>query len=187
MSDTNAASPAFFHGTIHFFIPLSFASATIGKIPFTGCTFPFSPPSPATKYSLTISCLIYPNAVRTATATGRSNPEPDFLIFAGVKLIVICFGGRAKPQFFNAVRTLSLASCTSEARNPTISNTGRPSLTSASTEIGTLWIPCMIAVDTILYNVLLLFIHFSSDLSDDHSRNAATDLHQHMPAGASDN
>ncbi|EEV00617.1 hypothetical protein ROSINTL182_07408 [Roseburia intestinalis L1-82] len=45
----------------------------------------------------------------------------------------------------------------------------------------------MIAVDTILYNVLLLFIHFSSDLSDDHSRNAATDLHQHMPAGASDN
>ena len=39
-----------------------------------------------------------------------------------------------------------------------------------------LWIPCMIAVDTILYNVFLLFIHFS-DSSDSYSRNAAVDFY----------
>ena len=58
----------------------------------------------------------------------------------------------------SAVRTRSFASLTSEARNPTISNTGIPSLTSASMKTGMLRIPETIAVDTILYNVSLLFI-----------------------------
>jgi hypothetical protein len=74
-----------------------------------------------------------PNAARTDAAIGRSHPVPDFLTSAGVRLMVIFFAGKRNPAFFSAVRTRSLASFTSDVRNPTISKEGIPSLTSVST------------------------------------------------------
>lgn len=71
----------------------------------------------------------------------------------GIKFTVILRGGSAHPTLRSAVRTRSLASLTSDARKPTISKTGIPSLTSASTQTGTLWIPRIVAVATLLYNL----------------------------------
>ena len=137
------ASSTFSHGTMQCVIPRSFASATMGKIPAIGFVVPSSPTSPKISKSLSSRFFPYapesmPSAASTAMAIGRSNPEPDFRIFAGVKFTVIRFGGSRYPLFFNAVRTRSLDSFTSDAKNPTISNIGSPSLTSASTRTGIL-------------------------------------------------
>ena len=124
----------------------------MGRIPFTAFTSPFKLISPIIILFSSASWGTSPNAARTAMAIGRSNPDPVFLIFAGIKLMVIRFAGSRMPLFFNAVRTRSFDSFTSDARNPTISNTGIPLLTSASTYTGVLLIPCIIDVVTKLYN-----------------------------------
>ena len=133
ISFTSSASVWFSAGTIQRVTPRSFASATIGSIPLTGFTSPLKLISPTTIVSFNASSGTIPMAQSTAATTGRSNPDPVFLILAGIKLIVIRFGGRIYPVFFSAVRTRSLDSFTSGESDPTISKSGMPSETSAST------------------------------------------------------
>lgn len=84
-------------------------------------------------------------AASTATAMGRSNPDPSFRTSAGARFTVIRLAGMDIPEFFSAVRTRSWASRTAEAKYPTMENIGMPSLTSASTVILRLSIPQMAA------------------------------------------
>ena len=130
---TSDASLRLSLGRMQRFIPRSFAINRMGNTPFTARIAPFSPISPITSVSLSASSGTIPSAVRIATVIGRSNPFPLFFIFAGDRLMVIRLAGSWCPQLRSAVRTRSFASRTSDARKPTISNTGSPSLTSAST------------------------------------------------------
>ena len=84
-------------------MPRSFASATIGSIPLTGFTSPLKLISPTTIVFFNASSGTMPMAQSTAATTGRSKPDPVFLILAGIKLIVIRFGGRIYPVFFSVL------------------------------------------------------------------------------------
>ena len=123
----------------------------IGRIPFTGRTSPSRESSPTMSTEDRISSSRIWLAPSMAHAMGRSNAVPCFRRDAGEMLIVILFAGRVNPEFLKAVRTLSLDSLTSVDRNPTISNTGRPSLTSASHFTWMLSMPKITAVSTELY------------------------------------
>ena len=98
---------------------------------------------------------MYPNAARSAAAMGRSNRFPSFRTSAGARLTVILLGGRLIFVFLIAVFTRSWASLTWDDRYPTILNTGRPLLTSASTRTGTQFTP-QIAADITLLNIQIL-------------------------------
>ena len=69
----------------------------------------------------------------TPTAIGRSKDGPSFFVSAGARLMVIRFAGKANPEFFMAVRTLSFDSLTAEPGSPTISKHGKPFEMSTST------------------------------------------------------
>lgn len=92
-------------------------------------------------------------AVRMPIPMGRSKPLPSFLTPAGDRFIVILLGGMVSPIFLTAVRTLSLASLTSELNRPTISREGRPGLTSTSISTGSISIPLMVPL-WILQNMI---------------------------------
>ena len=89
-------------GRKHRFFPAFPAAATIDRIPETGLILPSSPSSPTRTLVSRIDWSTSPVAARTATAMGRSNPVPSFLISAGDRFTVIFLAGSRKPEFFRA-------------------------------------------------------------------------------------
>ena len=66
-------------------------------------------------------------------AMAKSKEDPSLRIWAGARLTTILFIGNSNPPFLIADRTLSFASFTEVAGNPTMSKLGRPGLISTST------------------------------------------------------
>src|SRR5205085_5765634 len=73
-------------------------------------------------------------AVRTASASGRSKAGPTLRRYAGARFTVIRFNGNSKPELTMAARTRSRASRTALSARPTTVNAGRPRRMSASTQ-----------------------------------------------------
>ena len=118
---TSSASFLFSLGTIQLVTFCTFASDTIERIPGTFLTCPSNPSSPMIIQSfILLFCCKTPSDVRIATAIGRSNDAPLFLIVAGERLITTRFAGNSRPEFRTADRTRSAASFTSDDRYPTM-------------------------------------------------------------------
>ena len=133
--------------------PFLTAVSIMGRIPRTPLISPLSPSSPAIQTPFSLFVSRYPKAPRRAAAMGRSNLVPSLRMSAGERFTVILFGGKDSPVFLRAVHTRSWASRTLDERYPTIENTGRPLLTSASTNTGTPSTPEIVADKTLLYIV----------------------------------
>ena len=86
--------------------------------PWLGTSNPSSPM--IIQSFILLFCCKTPSDVRIATAIGRSNDAPLFLIVAGERLITTRFAGNSRPEFRTADRTRSAASFTSDDRYPTM-------------------------------------------------------------------
>ena len=148
-------------GTIQVFIPFFSAIIALGKTPLTNLSSPFRPSSPINKIPSAASGGRISMDVKIPTAIGRSSAVPVFRRLAGDRFTVIFFGGITIPMFLRATRTRSLASFTSPAAIPTISNPGRPFDTSTSTFTIKLFIPAM-AEDIITLNISSPFLFSQS-------------------------
>ena len=97
-------------------IPFFLASKTIGRQFPTPLILPFNPNSPIMQISSNLLASIKFRHPKKATAIGKSNAVPFFLILAGDKLTVIFMDGRGWPMERSADATLSFASMDSLER-----------------------------------------------------------------------
>ena len=113
-------------------IPHSQAFITIARTPLIPRNSPLNDSSPI-KAQSERSAVICPVSFSKFTIIGRSYIGPSFFISAGARLKVMWADGSLKPQFLNALFTLSRLSFTAASGNPTMSNAGSPSCIEDST------------------------------------------------------
>ena len=133
---TAAASLTLPHGTNSRLLPCARQLMASAIAPRTGRTEASRPSSPTKPHPSSAAAGTCPSAVRRATATGRSKPDPDLGRSAGARLTVIRRGGRGIPLCASAAKTLSLPSRTAPAGRPTTVKMGRPFWTFTSTLTG---------------------------------------------------
>lgn len=97
-------------------MPCFLASNTIGRQFPTPLILPFRPNSPIMQISSNLLASIKFKHPKKATAIGKSNAVPFFLILAGDKLTVIFIDGKGWPMERSADATRSFASMDSLER-----------------------------------------------------------------------
>ena len=132
MPSAKDASRAFPEGTIMFLMPFSAAPKARDKMPLISFISPARESSPKKAKSSRVLCGSFLSATKRAKAMARSKPLPSFFMSAGARFTIIFCGGREKPLFLSAARTLSLASFIAASGRPTMSKAGRPAARSAS-------------------------------------------------------
>ncbi len=135
------SSGIFSSGTKKFLRPFWYAEITEGRIPYTFFTDPSSQSSPKNKL---VSISSFSDQVgsltntKIATAKGRSNLVPIFLIWEGARFNTILRAGNCIPQFLKVALILSLDSLIEASGRPIISIPGRALFASISTST---WCP----------------------------------------------
>ena len=119
------------------------AACRTGTRPRTGRSWPSRPSSAANTHRRSAPALTgrVPAAARTATAIGRSRPQPCRSALAGGKLMVMAPVGQSSPLFSTAARTRSRASRKLIPGTPETPNAGAPSLMAARTWISSARVP----------------------------------------------
>ena len=102
------------------------ARIAAASTPRTLRTAPSRPSSPSTSRPSSASARITSSATRTASAIGRSRPQPGLRSPAGARLIVTFLSGRSWPTVFSALWIRVAPSRTDCAGSPTTLYCGKP-------------------------------------------------------------
>ena len=113
--------------------PFSAACSAAGSAPVTAFNLPSKDKAPMAKVSCRQSPRIASIALSIASAIARSKCAPSLGKSAGVRLMVIRFGGNAKDKLCNADLTRSRASLTALSANPMMVKPRSPAATAHST------------------------------------------------------
>ena len=143
---TRRASRTLPRGTTIIAIAAARDASAAGSTPRQGRARPSSASSPRTTARAGNAGGSCPPAARTASAIGRSKLLPALRRSAGARFTVMRCGGNSRPALRIALRTRSRLSRTLASGRPTIVNSGRPKLTSASTRTSSADTPTSAAV-----------------------------------------
>ena len=113
--------------------PARLAPSAAARTPPTGRIRPSRASSPTAAWVARSSDATWCEAPRTASAIGRSKPEPSLRRSAGARFTVMRRAGQKSSAEAMPLRTRCFASWQARSARPTIVNTGWPSSTCAST------------------------------------------------------